>query len=150
MWMTIVSICLVLTTVAGCSRNQGEPPSGQARKNRVTAWPKDWSDYLGQTVTLEGTAVNAKLGALLLQEGRDGTAIWIDGLEEWPEGLYQGGDKGKHLRVTGKVIKRDDLPVFVQKPGDPPKAGIPVESEEELEKAKWRFLLSDVKWTVLE
>jgi hypothetical protein len=112
------------------------------------AWPKDWSKHLGQTVTLEGTAANAKLGALLL--AGDGESIWIDGLDQWPEGFYSGGSKGKRVRVTGTVIKRDDMPVFVQKPGEPLREGIPVQSEEELEKAKWRFLLKDAKWTVLE
>jgi hypothetical protein len=112
------------------------------------AWPKDWSKHLGQTVTLEGTAANTKLGAVLEGDGRD---IWIDGLDRWPEVFYSGGDNGKRLRVTGIVIKRDDLPVFVVEPGAvPQKGGISVQSEEELAKAKWRFLLKDAKWTVLE
>ncbi len=111
------------------------------------AWPKDWSGHVGQTVTLEGRAVDAKIGALL--QGQGG-AIWIDGLDSWPEGFYSGGDQGKRLRVTGTVIKKDDLPVIVQKPGELPRAGIPVQSEEELERAKWRYLLKDAKWTVLE
>jgi hypothetical protein len=98
-------------------------------------------------VTLEGTAANAKLGALL--QGKD-DAIWIDGLDSWPDGFYAGGDQGKRLRVTGTVIRKDDVPVFVQKPGEPPRAGIPVGSEEELEKARWRYLLADAKWTVVD
>jgi hypothetical protein len=109
-------------------------------------WPNDWSGHIGQTVTLEGRAANAKLGAVL--KGKEG-AIWIDGLDSWPEGYVSGGD-GKHLRVTGTVIKKDDLPVFVQKPGEPPQAGIPVTSEEEREKAKWRYLIKDAKWDALE
>lgn len=111
------------------------------------AWPKDWSRHVGRKVALEGMAVNAKLGALLLAEGQ---AIWIDGLDAWPPGFYSGGDQGKRLRVTGTVIKRDDLPVFVDKPGEPVRAGIPVQSERELETAKWRYLLQDAKWTVLD
>lgn len=110
-------------------------------------WPQDWSKSLGQTLTLEGKAINAKLGALLME---DGNSIWIDGLDAWPDGFYQGDDKGKRLRVTGEVIRRDDLPVFVPKPGEEAKAGIPVKSEEDLEKAKWRFLLKSAKWTEVE
>lgn len=110
-------------------------------------WPEHWSDHVGKTITLEGTAANAKLGALLIGKGNE---IWIDGLDRWPEGFYSGGEQGKHLRVTGTVIKKGDLPVFVQKPGEAPKSGIPVNSEEELERAKWRYLLKDSKWTVLE
>ena len=49
-----------------------------------------------------------------------------------------------------QVIERDDLPVFIERPDTPPKAGIPVSSEKQLEKAKRRFLLKDAKWTVLE
>jgi hypothetical protein len=110
-------------------------------------WPNDWSGHVGRTVTLEGTAADAKLGALL--QGKD-SAIWIDGLDSWPEGFSSGGDRGKRLRVTGRLIKNDDLPVFVPRPGEAPQAGIPVTSEEEREKAKWRYLLKDAKWTVLE
>jgi hypothetical protein len=110
-------------------------------------WPKDWSAFLGRTVTLEGRAANAKLGALL----DNGTnIIWIDGLDEWPEGFYPGEGKGKRVRVTGTVIKRDDLPVFVQEPGGPSKAGIPVRSKADLERVRGRFLLTDVRWMVLD
>jgi hypothetical protein len=101
---------------------------------------------VGQTVTLEGTAANAKAGALL--QLKDGV-IWIDGLDAWPEGFYTRG-QGKHLRVTGTVIEKHDLPVFVQRPGEPAPAGIPVTSEEEREKASYRRLLKDAKWTVIE
>jgi hypothetical protein len=114
---------------------------------RAMAWPKDWSKHLGRTVTLEGTAADAQLGAVL--EG-DGGMIWIDGLEVWPKGFYTGEGKGKRLRVSGTVIQRSDLPAFVEKPGEPPRSGIPVRSEQELEKAKSRFLLKDAHWTILE
>ena len=110
-------------------------------------WPEDWSVLLGQTVTLEGRAGNAKLGALLESDGR---ILWIDGLNNWPEGFYPGDGQGKRLRVTGTVIKRDDMPVFVQEPGGPVKAGIPVRSKADLERARGRFLLTDVRWTVLD
>lgn len=110
-------------------------------------WPHDWSGHLGQTVTLEGTAADAELGALL--QGEAG-AIWIDGLAAWPEGFASGGHRGKHLRVTGTVITKDDLPVFVQQPGALPRAGMPVPSAEALEQAKRRYLLKDATWTVLE
>jgi hypothetical protein len=113
----------------------------------VMSWPEDWSTFLGQTVTLEGRAANAKLGALL-DNGTD--IIWIDGLNKWPEGFYPGEGKGKPLRVTGTVIKRDDLHVFIQEPGGPVKAGIPVPSKADLEKARGRFLLTDVRWTDLD
>jgi hypothetical protein len=140
-------LCFLLANVCGCAQDQAASPRVPDPQERVMAWPEDWSGHVGQTVTLEGTAADAKLGALL--QGKQ-AAIWIDGVDSWPEGIYSGGDQGKRLRVTGTVIKKDDLPVFVQKPGEPPRSGIPVTSEQELEKAKWRYLLKDAKWTVLE
>jgi hypothetical protein len=145
--VAIVWVGLLFAAIAGCSKDSAPGPSDLPAEDRAMAWPKDWSEHLGKNVTLEGTAANAKLGALL--EGDRG-AIWIDGLDRWPDGFYLGQGKAKHLRVRGTVIKRDDLPVFVQKPGELPKAGIPVQSEGELEKAKSRFLLQNAKWTVLE
>ncbi len=103
---------------------------------------------MGQTLALVGTAVNAKLGAMLLSD--DGEGVWIDGLDTWPDGYYQGGDQGKRLRVTGTVIRRDDLPVFVAEPGDLPRAGIPVETEAELDTARVRYLLADAVWEPLD
>ncbi|CAA9402099.1 MAG: hypothetical protein AVDCRST_MAG64-1751 [uncultured Phycisphaerae bacterium] len=134
--------CVLLVVMVGCSK----PPSPR-RDVGETAWPKDWSGRVGQPVTLEGTAVNAKLGAALIGED---DLVWIDGLDAWPDGFYSGGDQGKRLRVTGVVIRRDDVPVFVPEPGEPMKAGVPVTSEAEREKAKWRYLLRDAKWTVLD
>lgn len=137
----------LLASMVGCSQPRTPSPSNPGLPDRAHAWPKEWSDHLGQTLILEGTAINAKSGALL--QGKGG-AVWIDGLDAWPEGFYAGGDQGKRLRVTGTVIKRADLPVFVPRMGDMPRAGIPVQSEEELEKAKWRYLLKEARWTVLE
>jgi hypothetical protein len=118
-----------------------------AAAHQVMTWPEDWSQHLGQKVTIEGVAINLKLGATL--RGTRG-AIWIDGLDAWPDGFYSGGDHGKLLRVTGTVIKRDDLPVFVQTPGGPPLAGIPVSSREEMERLKWRYLLQDAHWIAID
>jgi hypothetical protein len=110
-------------------------------------WPKDWTPYLGKPVVLEGVAVDDELGAVL--QGQGG-AIWIDGLSSWPEGLYLGGDRGKPLRVTGTVIERFDLPVFVPKDGEPTPSGIPVREGTDLHEASRRFLLRGARWSVLE
>ena len=147
MRMTMVTLCLLLAALGGCSQRPPASLRDAETKDRPIGWPKDWSKHLGQRVTLEGTAANAKVGPLL--EG-DGEAIWIDGMDYWPEGFYPGQGKGKRLRVTGTVIKRGDLPVFVQKQGELPRAGMPVKNKDELEKAKWRFLLKDATWTVVE
>jgi hypothetical protein len=146
--MTAVLLGVLLVFLAGCSQNQPVFTGDATAEKQTTAWPDDWSKLLGKTITLEGNAGNAHLGALLLGD-RD--EIWINGLDAWPDGFYTGGDKGKRLRVTGTVIKRADMPVFLVKPGESAtQAGIPVHSEEELQKAKGRYLLKDAKWTVLE
>lgn len=137
----------IKTPPSGETGNKEFDPSIPSRQEQITAWPRDWSSHVGQTVTLEGTAVDLKFGARL---HGDRNAIWIDGLDAWPDGFYSGGDQGKRLRVSGVVIKRDDLPVFFQKPGEPIRQGMPVKSEQELATAKWRYLLKNAKWTILD
>src|SRR5580765_6347328 len=107
MRIVIGLLSLLVAGAIGCSQPETAGPSIPDPREGVTAWPKDWSGHLGQTVTLEGTAADAKLGALL--QGKE-DVIWIEALEAWPEGLYSGGDRGKRLRVTGTVIRKDDLP----------------------------------------
>ncbi len=128
----------------GC---QGKPADVQPAWQAVLPWPKDWSACVGKSVTLEGIAVDSKLGALLLSEQDE---IAIAGLDSWPTGFYRGGRDGKRLRVTGTVIVRDDVPAFVRRPGEPERTGVPVESEKDLEAARRRFILKDARWTVLE
>ena len=113
-------LCFLLGSVCACSPYQTAFPGPS---ERVMEWPTNWSDHIGQTVSLDGAAIDAKLGALL--QGPEG-AIWIDDLSTWPSGFSSGGHKGKRLRVTGMVIKRDDLPVSIQQPGALPSAGMPV------------------------
>lgn len=110
-------------------------------------WPKDWSTHLGESVVLEGVGANAELGALLQE---DGLSIWIEGLEAWPPEFEFAANRGKPIRVSGTVIKKDDLPVFVVRRDEPQRAGIPVQSEKDFQTANWRYLLEDAEWTVLD
>lgn len=105
------------------------------------------SDFLGQRIEIIGTAVNAKLGALLI--AKDSTSIWIDGKESWPTGYYSGGNNGKTLKVTGILIEKYDLPVYIQKEGDLPKSGIPVPEGTDLKEASRRYLLKKAKWEII-
>src|SRR5262245_34325866 len=132
-WILFRSTCLVLGLAAGCAERTG--------------WPADWNGQVGKTITLEGTAVDAKLGALLVEGDH---AIWIDGLDHWPRDLIGADGKGKRVRVTGLVIEKADLPAFVSKEGEPPKSGVPVESSKQLESASRRLLLKDAKWTAID
>ena len=106
----------------------------------LNPWPDGWSAYLGLRVRVEGRAENAKSGALLTG---DGPEIWIDGLQEWPADV----PRGTRVQVTGTVIARADLPVFVDEPGSLPRTGIPVPPGTDLDRAARRFLLTDIRWT---
>jgi hypothetical protein len=116
--------------------------AGQAGKRAEPSSQHPWRKSLGNIVTLEGTAWDAKLGALLRTEEGD---IWIDGLASWPGDLH-----GKKVRVGGRVILKKDLPVFIRKPGQPEKTGMPVREGTDLEKASTRYLLADANWKLAE
>ena len=127
-WLGFVPL-LVALACAGCAR--ASPP------------PRDWSAVAGQRIVVDGTAANAKRGALL--ETETGT-VWIDGLESWPEGYYEGDGTGKRLRVTGTVVERHDLPVFERRPGEPEMQGIPAAPGTDLHAASKRYVLTDATW----
>lgn len=145
----------------GCAQPRPASTESRAATDQPITWPDDWSTLLGQRVTIDGWAAEAKLGSMLDEDGQlDKGSIWIDG-KRWPDGYYGGPDKRKHVRVTGTVIKRDDMPVYLAEKGTwPPKvvnggdfpyrAGIPAYSKEELERYKWRFLLENATWKVLD
>ncbi len=138
--MRVCFLLLVLGVVACGAATRGPAP---------IAWPADWGRFVGQTVTVEGTSVNAKLGALLFD--RDGErSIWIDGLQSWPEGFYRGDNDGHRVRVTGKVVMARDLPVFVREPGEPEIQGMPVPAGTDLDEASKRYLLADARWVVVD
>jgi hypothetical protein len=93
-------------------------------------------------VTVVGTARNAKLGAVLDTKG---DLLWIDGLESWPDALH-----GKRVRVTGRVVVRRDLPVFVRVPGEPEKTGIPVPEGTDVNEASSRRVVTGARWEIAE
>ena len=102
------------------------------------------NSFWEKTITVEGKAINTKLGARLYGENK---FIWVDNLSSWPKGYYLGQGKGKLLTVTGVVIEKYDLPVsiyqenlFVATLQFPPGT--------DLKKASHRFLLKDAKWKV--
>lgn len=97
---------------------------------------------LGQQVTLEGTAEARKLGAVLRGNEFD---AWIDQLQDWPRDYV-----GQRVRVTGILEERHDLPVFIQKPGEPIAGGIPVPEGTDLHQASRRFVVRDAKWSLIK
>jgi len=94
-----------------------------------------------ETRSIEGTAQNAKAGAVLVTaEGN----VWVD-LEAWPDDLI-----GRKLRVEGRMISRSDLPVVIVTPGAPIAAGVPIEEGQDPVRAGTRQVLSEATWTLLE
>jgi len=105
------------------------------------------SDSLGKVIAVTGKAANTKMGALLIM--KDSTSLWIEGLDSWPKEYYLGEEKGKTLKVSGTVIEKYDLPVFIYKEGDPIKSGMPVPEGTDLKKASHRYLLKDAEWEII-
>lgn len=103
-----------------------------------------WSKYLSNEVTVEGIALNAKMGAFI-QSPDPSNSIWVDSLSHWPEEYF-----GNNVQVTGFVIVKYDLPVFIPKEGEPLKTGIPVPEGTDLHEASKRFLLKNAKWKLLK
>jgi hypothetical protein len=97
---------------------------------------------LGQHVTLEGIAEARKLGALLRGKDFD---VWIDQLQDWPRNYV-----GRKVQVTGVLEERHDLPVFIQKPGEPVAGGIPVPEGTDLREASRRYIVRDAKWSLIK
>ena len=97
---------------------------------------------IGQQVTLEGTAEARKLGAALRGSDFD---VWIDQLQHWPTQYV-----GQKVRVTGILDERHDLPVFIQKPGEPVAGGIPVPEGTDLRAASRRYVVRNAKWSLIK
>lgn len=115
---------VLLLALAGCAAPMSD--AGLAMK-------------VGQVITISGVAEDAKLGALLTI-GPSHT-VWIDGIDAWPEPL-----RGQRVEVTGKLVERDDLPVFVPRAGEPIVQGIPVAEGTDLDKARRRLVITEARY----
>lgn len=116
---------------------------------RSTAtYEESMNKRVGKTVVVTGKTVNAKLGALLITN--DGHFIWMDNMDQWPEGYYLGDENCKTVKVKGRLIRKYDLPVFIEEKDSPSQSGIPVPEGTNLKKASRRFLLKKATWEVLE
>ncbi len=99
------------------------------------------ADRVGPPVTLEGVAEKRKLGAALRGDGFD---VWVDRLSGWPRESV-----GRKLRVTGVLEERNDLPVFLQRPGEPVAAGMPAAEGTDLQQASRRYVIRNATWTLI-
>lgn len=103
-----------------------------------------WRSMVGQTIVVEGTALNAKFGGLI--ECKD-VHFWLDHAAAWPTELY-----GRKVRVTGRLVERSDLPVM-EMPEDRKRllGGVMyVPKGTEIERAKRRFVIEQPRWELLE
>ena len=113
-------------------------PEAHTWNEELDAHRSRWEPRLGERVTVEGEAENAKLGALL-------GGLWIADFRAWPD-----EDRGKRVRAVGTLIFRDDLPVFPRgtyDSGGPVPAGIGVPEGADLVKSRRRYLLEKVEWS---
>jgi len=74
----------------------------------------------------------------------------MDGLQSWPDGYYEGKGKSKLVKVTGKLIVRHDLPVFVEEEGAPIRQGMPVPPGTDVHEASRRYLLTDFSYETIQ
>ncbi|MFP6872792.1 MAG: sulfatase/phosphatase domain-containing protein [Verrucomicrobiales bacterium] len=113
-------------------------PFSKAKKRKQTKALQPGSKKIQ---TIEGIAERWKTGpSVHTGKGK----IWID-LPDWPEHVV-----GKRVSVTGNFVERKDLPVFIDKPGEPVRAGIALPEGTDLEKARTRQVLSNIKWKLAQ
>jgi hypothetical protein len=110
---------------------------------------KDLKQFLGQKITITGKAVNEKLGALLVVDG--GTDVWMDNLQNWPEGyyVYENDAETKTVSVIGTLFEKYD--VCVVNPNDSIiKQGVSLPEGSTVRETSHRYLLKDYTWVVVE
>lgn len=105
----------------------------------------DLKTLVGKRITIIGKTVNVKGGAILLVE--DKIDIWMDEMDSWPEGYYNSEEEAKTVKVTGVLIERNDLPVYIsEEKNSIHQQGILMPKGTDLKTASHRYLLKDYKW----
>lgn len=105
--------------------------------------------HIGKKVTVTGRTVNMKLGAALILE--NGQLIWMNDMLNWSNGYYDNDKKTKTVKVTGFLIEKNDLPVFIPNENDSIiQQGIPTSKETNLKEATHRYLLKEYEWEVIK
>lgn len=105
----------------------------------------DLKTLVGKKITITGKTVNVKGGAILLVE--DEIDIWMDEMDSWPDGYYNGEEDAKTVKVTGILMERNDLPVYIPDEKNPKyKQAIPMPKGTDLKEASHRYLLKEYKW----
>lgn len=132
----------LLVALLGCASS--EPPTQPAAAPTSEAANAVSAANVGKRITLEGVAMNRKGGAVLVGEGFQ---VWMADFDAWPDGFYEGGDRGKRLVVTAELGEDHGLPIVVERPGEPIAQGIPVPEGTDVHAASHRFVLKNATWT---
>lgn len=114
----------------------------------TTLRDKNMRKLTGKRITIVGKALHLKIGPVV--QTQDDVNIFIEDHESWPEDYYVPEDNAKLVRVTGKLVVKKDLPVFIQKEGEPVQQGIPVPEGTNLEEAQKRYVLRNATWELVE
>ena len=133
---------LVLVALLGCvSTEPTAQPAGSPASDASNAVS---AANVGKRITLEGMAMNRKGGAVLVGKGFE---VWMADFDAWPDGYYEGGDRGKRLVVTAELGEDHGLPIVVERPGEPIAQGIPVPEGTDVHAASHRFVLKNATWS---
>lgn len=149
-WFGILGAAFADPPSKGAPMRSKSAPKAADTKGKATP-PLPWKALLGKEITLVGRGENAKVGAILLG---DEMSIWVDlPGQSWPgEVSHRTAANPDALRrkvkVTGTLEQWSDLPVFTpsQSRGQ---AGILVPEGTNLEEARKRNILVDVKWELV-
>lgn len=98
--------------------------------------------YVGKKVTITGKSTNEKIGATVTLS--NGKRIYIEDFNRWPKNYYLGENQSKTVKITGILIERNDLPVFIANDDGLAQQGMSVPKGTDLKKATHRFLLKNV------
>ncbi|MBI5359636.1 MAG: hypothetical protein HZA48_03540 [Planctomycetes bacterium] len=138
---------LIMTISTSCTENRENHPTDALPSQKSSPLPLSdiLTGLLGQKVTIQGTARNAKLGALVETRFWGEHTIWIDSLSDWDEQYCD-----KTIKVTGILEERHDLPMFISKPGEAIRQGMSVPEGTNLFEASKRYLLKNAKWELVK
>jgi hypothetical protein len=143
---SIVLLLLGLLIACAPTNSVGEKDKNNNTKTSIN---EPLKSLIGKRITVKGKTVNLKGGAALILE--NGTQIWMDDMESWPLGYFINEQDTKIVKVSGILIERNDLPVFIYKDNDSLiQQGIPMPEGTDLNKASHRFVFEKYEWVVVE
>jgi hypothetical protein len=145
--IAVIKGFLILSIFWTCACSETKHAGKEDRFSKENLKNKDLKEFIGKSITITGQTVNMKLGAVLISE--NGESIWMDGMDSWPDGYYVNESKTKTVKVTGTLIEKNDLPVFIASDSTI-QQGIPQSKGTDLENASHRLLLKDYKYSVIK